>query len=353
MKYLILLLFVTSSMVVFSQPKIEFKNTTHEFGDIKEDGGIAETVYEFTNTGNQPLIINNVRASCQCTTPEWTKEPVLPGKNGFVKVGYDPRNRPGAFSRNMNVFTNSQPAVTVLVIKGNVTPRERTVEELFPRAMGPIRWKSNFISMGTMLNTETKTQEIEFLNTSDKPVRLNAIRVPSHITTRFEPASVEPNKEGKIFITYNAAANTAYGTISDRVYLSINNEEHNTYSVGISVTLNEDFSKLSAQELANAPKGVFNSNIFDFGTIKEGERPKYNFVLTNQGKADLHIRSVRAACGCTAVKHVSVIKPGQSTDLSVEFNSRGKKNRQNKSITVITNDPKNPTTILRVMGTVQ
>lgn len=353
MKYLILLLLLTSNLVVFSQPKIEFKSTTHDYGNIKEDGGIAETVFEFTNTGNQPLILNNVRTTCGCTTPEWSKEPVLPGKTGTIKIGYDPRNRPGAFSRNMNVFTNSQPAVSVLVIKGNVTPRERTIEEIYPRAMGPIRLKSNFVSMGSMLNTETKTQELEFINASDKPVTISVFRAPAHITTRFEPATVQPNKEGKIIIAYDATANTTYGTISDRVYLTINNENHNTYSVGISVTLNEDFSKLTPAELNNAPKAVFNSTIFDFGTIKEGDRPRYNFVLTNQGKSDLHIRKVNAACGCTAVKHESVIKPGQSTELSVVFNSSGKKNRQNKSITVITNDPKNPTTILRVMGTVQ
>ena len=66
------------------QADIKFDNTNHQFGKIKEDGGLAVHNFNFANTGNVPLIISAVNASCGCTTPEWSKEPVLPGKTGFV-----------------------------------------------------------------------------------------------------------------------------------------------------------------------------------------------------------------------------------------------------------------------------
>lgn len=353
MKYLVSALLVFLTLGVFSQPKIEFPETTYDYDDIMEDGGIANAKFVFTNTGNQPLILNNVRATCGCTTPEWTREPILPGKTGMVTVGYNPKNRPGAFSKSVNVYSNSQPGVNVLYIKGKVLPREKSMEEIYPRITGPIRWKSNFMSFGNILNTEIKTQEIEFINASDAPAKMDTMRSPEHISVKFEPQELAPGKTGMMIITFDARKKDAYGTTSDRIYLLINNEKHNTYSVGVSATVNEDFSLLTPEQKANAPVAVFNDKVFDFGSIKQGEKITNIFKLTNTGKSDLLIRNVRASCGCTAVKNENIVKPGKTIDITVEFNSRGKRNRQNKSITITTNDPLNPTSVLRVMGTVE
>ena len=87
--------------------------------------------------------------------------------------------------------------------------------------------------------------------------------------------------------------------------------------------------------------------------MKQGEKKSTTFTLTNNGKSDLLIRRVRSSCGCTAVApSKSVIAPGESAPINVTFDSRGKRGRQSKSITVITNDPKNPTTTLRISSNV-
>ncbi|MGF7140809.1 DUF1573 domain-containing protein [Roseimarinus sediminis] len=353
MKHILTIVLLFSVSLLWAQPKMEFDKTVHDYGSIKEDGGIAEAVFTFTNAGNQPLVLNNVRASCGCTTPQWTKEPVLPGKTGEIKVGYNPKNRPGPFSKTVNVYANTQPSVVVLNIKGKVEPREKTLEEKYPRVMGPLRWKTNYLSMGSMYVDEVKSGVLDFVNTSDQPASFGVYRAPEHISVEFEPSVVQPGSEGKMKITYDANKKNAYGYVSDRVYLLINDQKENTYSVGVSVTLNENFSKLSANDLAKAPVAVFDNKVFDFGTITQGETVSHEFKLTNKGESDLLIRNVRASCGCTAVKNESLVKPGQTIALTVDFNSRGKRSRQNKSVTITTNDPKNPTTILRVMGTVQ
>jgi len=83
--------------------------------------------------------------------------------------------------------------------------------------------------------------------------------------------------------------------------------------------------------------------------MKQGDKKDYTFNLTNSGKSNLHIRNVRSSCGCTAVApSKKVIAPGETVPIKVTFDSRGKRGRQSKSITVITNDPKNPTSTLRV-----
>ena len=100
-------------------PKIEFANTTHDYGEIKK-GGDGNCEFTFTNTGNEPLILSNVRASCGCTTPSWTKEPVMPGRTGVIKVRYNTNNI-GGFSKRVTVNSNSVTTPTVtLTIKGTV-----------------------------------------------------------------------------------------------------------------------------------------------------------------------------------------------------------------------------------------
>jgi hypothetical protein len=77
--------------------------------------------------------------------------------------------------------------------------------------------------------------------------------------------------------------------------------------------------------------------------MKQGEKKDHTFNLTNDGKSELIIRNVRSSCGCTAVApSKKVIAPGESVPIKVTFDSRGKRGRQSKSITVITNDPKKP-----------
>ena len=79
----------------------------------------------------------------------------------------------------------------------------------------------------------------------------------------------------------------------------------------------------------------------------------HTYIITNEGKSDLVIRKVKASCGCTAIEpEKTVIAPGEKTSIKAIFNSRGKSGRQNKSITVITNDPLASNILLRIQGTV-
>jgi hypothetical protein len=123
---LAVLLAVLVSGVAFAQekPGMNFKKTEHNFGTIKEEIGDVSTQFEFTNTGKSPLIIQRVSASCGCTTPSYTKEPILPGKNGTISATYSTVRRPGTFNKTIRVYTNVPDTVYVLTIKGNVTPKQ-------------------------------------------------------------------------------------------------------------------------------------------------------------------------------------------------------------------------------------
>ncbi|MEA4937772.1 MAG: DUF1573 domain-containing protein [Paludibacter sp.] len=119
----ILLSVFFSGLLLAQAPVISFDNSSYDFKKIKEQDGLASTVFKFKNTGDAPLVINRVQASCGCTTPTWTKEPILPGKTGEVTASYNPENRPGSFIKTISVFSNAGTAPTLLTIKGEVIPK--------------------------------------------------------------------------------------------------------------------------------------------------------------------------------------------------------------------------------------
>lgn len=94
-----------------------FKFPVHDFGTIQE-GPAADHEFEFTNTGKEPIIISNVSASCGCTTPSYSKDPVLPGKKGMIKATYNTQGRVAPFTKTITITTNI--GMKVLTIKGEV-----------------------------------------------------------------------------------------------------------------------------------------------------------------------------------------------------------------------------------------
>lgn len=97
---------------------IVFEKLVHDYGTIKR-GGDGNCVFTFTNKGQKPLVLSNVRASCGCTVPQWPKEPILPGKKGEIKVKYNTK-RPGSFNKSITVRSNAANSVVRLRIKGKV-----------------------------------------------------------------------------------------------------------------------------------------------------------------------------------------------------------------------------------------
>jgi hypothetical protein len=93
---------------------------SYDFGTIKENGGAVSHAFVIKNDGTQPLVITRVVASCGCTTPDWTKEPIAPGKTGEVLVTYDPQGRPGAFAKTVSIYSNGKKGSQVLTIRGEV-----------------------------------------------------------------------------------------------------------------------------------------------------------------------------------------------------------------------------------------
>jgi hypothetical protein len=125
------LTFLFAAVVAFAMaqgPKITFEKTTHDFGNL-EEGPQASYDFVFKNEGTEPLVLENVKASCGCTVPAWPKEPILPGQTGTIKVNYNTAKRPGQFNKSVTIISNATESNKVIYIKGNVekAPEEETM----------------------------------------------------------------------------------------------------------------------------------------------------------------------------------------------------------------------------------
>ena len=103
-------------------PKVTavFDKTEHDFGAIPENGGNVECEFSVKNTGDTPLTILKATPSCGCTVAEFTQEPIAPGKSGKIKASFNPKGNKNEFGKQITVFTDGNPARTVLAIKGKI-----------------------------------------------------------------------------------------------------------------------------------------------------------------------------------------------------------------------------------------
>lgn len=168
------LLFFTAPLC--AQGVMEFDKETHDFGEVVE-GELASHTFTFTNTGNAPIVVSGVRASCGCTTPYWTKDPVKPGEQGSVKATYNSKGRPGAFRKTITITSNGKPPRKMVYIKGTVVRKKKTYsaeeKKLSPRLV--IESPKSF-NVGKLEKGQSAEIEVLVNNEGVKDLEVNTIQ---------------------------------------------------------------------------------------------------------------------------------------------------------------------------------
>jgi hypothetical protein len=349
----IILLTLFVNVIICGQsvnPSISFETSEHDFGQIKENNGPVSYRFVFTNIGGKPLIINDVHASCGCTSPLWTSEPVLPGRKGFIDVTFNPYGRGGeTFNKTVTIKSNAEEGTVVIKIKGYVIPSEKTTDELYPYLMQNLRFKANMIDFGQLLNTSTKSQNIEFINISDEKIKISFKDLKPYFSATVNPKVIGPKQKGEIILTYNAALRNDWDFLIDTLKIVQNKIFNNTNIIVVTATINEDFSFIKHDSIF--PSIRIDNRIFDFGELKINSSIEHEFIIKNEGKSNLIIHKTKSSCGCTIIKFSNnVIKPGEESNMKVIFKSDNKTGYSQKSITIISNDPLKPKIVLTVKG---
>ena len=338
-------------------PVITFTKTEHDFGKINEADGRVSTVFEFKNEGMAPLILSNVRASCGCTTPTWTKEPVEPGQTGTITVTYNPNGRPGRFQKTVTITSNATEATKRVYIKGEVIPKQAKQENQFKIAVGELNMKSTTLDMGDIKKGDSQTAELEYTNLKAEEHKVDlAVSAADAWLIHQASLPVVKNKEvGKFVFVIDSKNMKLYGPVEAAAYVVVDGKKDISapFKLTIKANIVEDFSQLTVEQKQQAPIAELEGEI-NMGKIAAGKVHKYVLPVKNSGVNPLEIRRAYSADPILNFKTPKAIKSGKKGAISIELNAKGlKAGAYSREMVVITNDYKNPIKKVKVNFTVE
>jgi len=352
-KLSLLLLAVVAVFFCYAQPEIKFENTTYDFGKIHEEGGKVTGKFVFTNVGNEPLELLNVRPGCGCTAANYSKGAIAPGEQGYIEATYNPYNRPGAFNKNIRVTTNEPKFMEnvnatphMIFIKGEVIKRPPTEFELagYTKSAGMVRVKEPDVAH-TLLNTQSVLDTFYVKNFWTKPVTINLDRPTEYVSMVYRSfgTEIQPGQEGFFVLKYDASKRNAFGQTKDQVILITNDSIEQSKRLHYAINIKEDFSKMSPKQLKKAPVGQVSSTAINFGEMTKNTSSTQKITLTNTGKSPLIIRAMDSNNSLFRVtSNMMEIAPGATAEITVTFKAPQRSNTHNGAFDLITNDPANP-----------
>jgi hypothetical protein len=344
-RFIIFFLFVFSLSVSAQQAKpIVFREEVYDFGSVRENGGPVIHEFQFTNTTNKPIQILSVQPSCGCTTPSWSPEAIPSGKTGYIQASYDPKGRPGYFNKTLTVTTDFDSNPVVLQIKGNVSTEGVGSEADFKVQVGGWNFKSTSFNMGKVyLNDEATVRDFPFLNTGAKPITVAKIVGPAYIKTEVTPKTILPGEKGHVKLIYYGKKKNEYGFQTDNVEIHTDDDSSPLKSFTVYATLEDDFSGLKPEDMKRSPRLSLSTSSMDFGRVGNNATINREITVTNVGKKELLIKSVQGNCSCIAASAAkSSLKPGETTQIRITFDSQDRKATQTKAVTIYSNDPQGP-----------
>ena len=329
---------------------IHSEELTYNFGTIAEEAGLASHVFIVQNTGDKPLVINRVTASCGCTRPEWSKEPVSPGKTTEVKVSYDPAGRPGPFTKIISIYSNGKKGSFNLAVKGTVTPRPFRPDFSYPYSIGELKLHTKNVLFSSVIPTATSGERVMILNSGKEELSVQTDKLPSYLMAEINPSVLKPGETGEITLLFDGHAAKKPGRYTDNITLNISKGGKKVKGkLQVSANLVDDFSRLSASAKANAPQIQLSSTLIDFGVLSDKGKASQKFKVTNNGKSPLVIHSISCENELITIQGgKKEIKPGATCTFTVQLRPKEIKTKLEALINIVCNDPNGPVRLIKI-----
>lgn len=344
----------------FAAPHINWIKNFHQFGAFSEDLESVTCTFRGVNTGDETLVIYDVRTNCGCTTTDrYAGREYAPGDTIEINATYNASGRPGKFTKKVMVTTNADVQKSNLTMSGTVIGSASTLKSRYPVEAGPVRMHSSMAPMGTVTKGRTAGAYIKAYNQSADTLAPVVVSAPKYLSVLFEPAKVKPGEQFVVSLSYHSGNNSRWGLQNDTIVIApsaeaaADPEEHITLSTV--VTVNEDFSRLTPEQREKAPRIVLDPAVVDLQRISRsaGSKIERRVELRNEGRSELVIR--QASCVNPAIDFKiksQRVKPGKSTeiDITVDLDRNPNAELIDGRIIIITNDCNQPSTVLRVVG---
>ena len=348
------------AMTAAAQPEATWLERQHDMGVFMEQDGKVTCQMRVVNTGNSPLIIVKAQAGCGCTAVTYSEGPIQPGDTAAIGITYNPSGRPGQFTKQVLIFTNTTPKRTVLEITGNVIPTSATLDNQYPLRAGDLRISQQNIPLGELVRGKNKTEFLSAYNASTDTLIVSVSGGNAHLKPAIVPDTVPPAKVAALTVHYLSGKAPLWGLNTDTLTLSCaplhqpSTAMVGTAEVQVMAQVVESFDNLTEKQRQAAPVvSVDCGERLDFETLASTTAATRTFTITNKGKNPLIIRRlwVPEGEGITAKADKQELKRGKKATITVTVDTtRQQGDMLNVPLTVMTNDPETPRTTVRLVG---
>lgn len=346
----ILLAFVCS-FAAFAQKKPAakvgiptFQTTVHNFGSIKEANGKVSHVFRYTNTGTAPLRINDVFASCGCTSPEFSTEAIAPNASGLITVVFDPTNRVGKINKTITVFFNGNPGQVVLYLTGEVLPVNSGIYELFPKVQGNMRFTNTTIDFKKVIEGEIDTQYVGLYNTTGRKVIIRNVVSGKGVQAPKRLYYIQPDGGDNVLFTFSNSAFQTIGPVVDTLKLLTDDDSIPTKTIIIKADIVQNFDTLTPAERLQTAKYVMLTDTVQLGELYVNESVYFSIPIQNKGKTPLRIRRIMNNCNCIELADtvLPTVAKGKKGAIKLKMKASEFRGSASHVLYVYTNDPDRP-----------
>lgn len=345
----LVLFFILTCNVVDGQSidrqKIEWQNKTIYLGPVLAENGITTVEFFGINSNKDSLFITDIITDCGCTVVDFSKDTVATDQPIRLSVSYESDYRGGEFSKVILVRTNLDIYGDTLILQGYNFPVIDDPIKEFPYKFGPLGFRLPIINLGQILTNEPKVKFYDVFNFSKDSTSLSSLEMqnwPDYIQLTLEPTVLGPSSRGLLSIRFDGDLFGDFGYFKEELPVQLMGFDSRLVFT-LTGTLFEFFEPVPKSMERVVPKLQLSDNEFDLKEIPASRLVNKTVQLTNLGQEPLIIRKVITSCDCVTVELTdSELLPNNSTNLTINFNPKGRRGIDHKHITIFTNDPVTP-----------
>lgn len=309
-------------------------------------------VLGFTNKGDKPLQVLRVEPSCGCTTVSFSDKEIAPKERGEIHITFDAKML-GSFYKDVAIYTNVGSEPYYMALQGVVVREIQDYGTDYPIDLGNVRLMSNSVEFDDVNKGDSPEHIIRVLNADRTPYRPELMHLPPYLTATYLPESIPGGKSGEIRLKLNSDKLYQLGLNQTSVYLAryMGDRIGEENEIVVSAVLLPDFSQLTPDQMANAPKLALSTQELKFvGIGKKKKKLSQSLIVNNVGKTTLNIQKLQVFSRALSVSLSDrTIEPGKSAKLKVSINEKYlKKSKTRPRVLLISDDPQQPKVLVNV-----
>lgn len=307
--------------------------------------------FQVQNSGNQPLIISDVRTSCGCTTVDYPTHPIPAGQKFMVRATYDAKQM-GHFDKQIGIYSNAGGHPLTLSVRGVVVAEIADFQGQYTYKLGDLMVDVNNIEFDNVNRGDRPIQTIHIKNVGSTVAEPVVMHLPNYLRAEVSPSRIAPGHSGKATIMLNSQSIRDLGLTQTSVFLGsfLGDKVSPEKEISISTVVLPGFEHLTDAQRANAPKMRLSAGSLEFGRMEGKAKKKGEIEITNEGKSMLNIRSLQMfTTGLEVSLSKTDIAPGEKARLKVTAQAQGLKTARSKPrVLMITNDPENTKVVINI-----